>query len=194
MSETPRDSETSQATFYKRRALVAVIALSTLAGGAKAVEEFGENTHNPESSVTKEALHVGDEIDIISGTIVIPNGINRDSAPYVAGGQESTKLYSDQEEYVSNAIEIDTPDDINAKHWISYLNAEGRMVFVAETQSALSEIKLDSSPTSLSLYDARNKPGTIIKTIVRSVNSKSITAAPNDLVEPVQIAVVEDRN
>ena len=182
---------------YKLRQATALTALAGLLAGGVALGREVFESDSKESKLSSECLKVSERVDIISGSVTIPSGINRDSVPRVGhNADEATQLYSDRTEIVTSPIELNLQDNLTAKKWLCYLNADGKISFVAETKDSNYQITVQNGGDVLPLAEARNQPGFTSQTTVRSITPEGgIYASPTELEKPVPIAiVVEDRN
>ena len=181
---------------YAARQLTAVTALAALlAGGGYAAHEAFEGSDSHESKLSTECLKKGERLDTITGTVTIPKGINRDSAPRVSSHiDENTFLYNDREEHISSPVEIYTENIPSMERWLCYLNADGKISFVAETPKSIYDIRVTDGNDSLSLAEARVRPGGVTKVTVDTVGDNGITAIMDGQTEPMPIAMIEDRD
>ncbi|MEO7617865.1 MAG: hypothetical protein ABIS59_03410 [Candidatus Saccharibacteria bacterium] len=167
-----------------------------VAAGVAIGREVAEGSDSKEFKLSSECLKVGERVDIVSGSVTIPSGINRDSAPRVGHSiDEATQMYSDREETISNPIELNLQDNPTAEKWLCYLNADGKISFVAETSESKHQITVQNGGDNMSLAEASSQLDYTTKTTVRSISPEGgISASATELEEPVPIAIIEDRD
>jgi hypothetical protein len=196
MPESSHDTESNKPNYLKRQVVALTALAAVLTGGGLAIEQAFDGSNEKDSGSSSEVLKVGESVEKINGSVTIPAGINRDSAPHTGpSSQESTALYSDKEEIVTDPIELTTEDNPTANHWLAFKNEAGKIVFVAETKESLYQITVNDGNETKSLAETRIQPGGVTSTVIRSITPEGgISASKTELEEPTPIAIVEDRN